>query len=260
MKKTLIALIAVCIMPCAAMAQSEYIQKAMEKKFGAAGLAKLNEWVDDQVLNVKMEDTYTFPYAMNMHIITYKKGVKKDEADIRYFFNPDKQYFASEASDQKKKQETLIIYDYQENALLMLQQKEKTGLAFNINAFMSSEAIANREREMQTAAEQTSVSCKKTGEKKHIQGYPCEAYICSDEEKNTRTEVWITDRIPVNIVASKVPGTITHLFGGAQNLEGLLMAGNFYRNDQLESSVEITSVNDKADLSVTTADYTFSNR
>ncbi len=257
MKKILITLISIGIIPCAAVAQSEYVQEAMEKKFGAAGLAKLNEWMNDHVMNVKMEDSYVFPYAMNMRITSYKKGVKKEEGEMPYFFNPEQQYFATEANDKKKKQEMFIIYDYKENAVLMLNTKEKSGMAFNLNAFMSGEAIANKEHAQN---EPSPVSCNKTGNKKDIQGYACEEYVCTDSDQNTRTEVWITDRIPVNIAASKAPGTIAHLFGSTSTLKGMLMAGDFYRNDQLESKVEITSVNDKADISIVTADYTFSNR
>jgi hypothetical protein len=257
MKRILTALTILCAIPYAAMSQSEYVRDAMEKKFGAAGLAKLNEWMNDDVLKVKMEDTYVFPYEVTMHLTTYKKGAKKDETDIRYFLNPDpdKQYFATEASDQKKKQEILIIYDTRTNAMLMLRQNEKTGLAVNINAFTSGDAaetIANQEN--------TSVSCNKTGRSKSIRNYPCEEYVCTDLEKNTRIEVWITDRVPVNIVAHKTPGSLFHLFGNVKNLEGLLIAGDFYRDDVLETSIEVTEINDKANLTINTAEYTFSNQ
>lgn len=259
MKKLITLATAACLLPGIASAQSEYIQRAMEKKFGAAGMSKLNDWVDNHLTNVKMEESYVFPYDMNMHITTYKNGNKKDEADMRYFFNPDKQYFASETVDRKKKQDMLIIYDYKENAMLMLKPKEKTGIAFNINAFMSGEAIANREQNAKKSTESASVSCKKSGRTKDIQNYSCSEYVCTDEENNTRTEVWITDRIAVNIAATKGPGSIAHLFGSAGELNGLMMAGDFYKNDQLESRIEITSINEKANLSIQTAEYTFSN-
>jgi hypothetical protein len=121
---------------------------------------------------------------------------------------------------------------------------------------MSKENIEQREKGERPAPKtKSSVNCKRTGKTKTIQGYLCEEYICTDEERNTRSEVWVTNKIPVNIAQSGARGPMAPYWGSTSSLGGMMMEGHFYKNDQLESSIEVTNIDPKANMKVNTTEY-----
>jgi len=260
--KQCLYLLSFILLPVAAMAQSGYVHDAMERKYGDPNAQKGNDWFNNHLLNAKYDPEYIFPLAMTMHMTSYEKnGEKKNESDIQYFINAAKNCFATNAGgDERKKKkkndEMLMVYDYKANTMLMLNVTDKTGMAININAFMSKENIEKREKGEHPASKtKSSMSCKRTGKTKTIQGYPCEAYICTDEERNTRSEVWITTKISINIAQSGARGPMAAYWGSTSSLGGMMMEGHFYKNDVLESSMEVTNINPHADVKVKTTDY-----
>lgn len=100
----------------------------------------------------------------------------------------------------------------------------------------------------------TDITCKKTGNKKTIQGYACEEYVCIDQDRNRRSEVWVTTQLPIDMTRAGARSPMgAYAMGG--DMPGAMMAGKFYKNDVLESSMEVTELNAKANYTITIADY-----
>lgn len=236
------------------------VEKSMEKKYGEPGKEKLDDWMSGHLMNVKVEPSYDFSFAYTMHSTTYRNGEKHREADIHYYMNPSRNLFATDGSDDKKrkKDDMLMVYDYKANAMLMLNTTDKTGMAMNLNAFMSKEKIEEREQNRSGGKMPEGFSCSKTGKTQTILGYKCEEYICKDEKRNSRSEIWITRELKGNTVGGA--GGLSPLWGSAQQAGGMLMAGKFYKEDQLESSMEVTNINTSANFNINTAEYKFAGR
>lgn len=229
------------------------VEKSMEEKHGEPGLEKLDAWMNEQLLNVNVEPTYSFPVVVTMHMTSYRDGEKKSETDLRYYFNTPQSLFATDGSQsgKKKNEGKFMIYDHKANAMIMLNTTDKTGMAMNLNAFKSREQIEQKK----SGDGAGSSNCSRTGKTQMIQGYKCEEYVCRDKEKNTRSEIWVTrDLKSGNMSGAK---GLSPMWGSAQQAGGMLMAGKFYRNDQLESAMEVTELNTKADYNVNTKEYEF---
>ncbi len=234
------------------------IEKDNEKKYGDPGKEKLNDWMQGHVLNAKIEAEYLFPISMTMEMTSYKNGKKKDPVRTNYYLNVSSANFATQMEDDKKKEQMLMVYDMKANTMLMLDQKKMTGMAININAFMSGDAIAAREKRLHDGTGspgRTDHDCKKTGKTKTIQGYTCEEYICIDKERNTRSEMWLSHKVPVNFAQGVTRGPMAGYFGGMRGETGMLMEANFYKNDELESTMLVTEINESANLKIKSGDY-----
>ena len=180
---------------------------------------------------------------------------------MTYYLNGATNQFAMRMADDNKKKAKdamLIIYDYKSNSMLMLNEAEKTGMAMNINAFMSGDAIKKREEGGEArGAVNTNTSCKKTGKTKIIRGYSCDEYVCTDSERNTRSEIWVTNKLSFDLAKSNSRGPLAGYFGSAKGLGGMMMEGNFYKNEELEMKMETTDLNNSANMLVQTKDYDF---
>lgn len=252
MKKILVLFGVVISMAQITHAQHKQVHDAMEEKYGQPGMQKAEAWMNN-MMNAKTEASYDFPIFMNMHITSYRKG-KSEETDMAYYINTAKSNFATTTTGDKKGRDMLMVYDMKNNSMLMLNTKDKTGMAININAFMSGEQIKQREQGAGGKAD-ADFSCKKTGKSKTIQGYACEQYVCKDEDRNTRSEIWVTDKVPVNIAQSGGKGPMGAYFGGMHGVGGMMMEGEFYKNETLEAKMEVTKIDPKANMSVKVSDY-----
>ncbi len=235
-----------------ASAQSDRIKEAMEKKYGADGLAKLSEMMNKELLQAEFEDKYEFDLSMKMRITGYKNGSKSDESYFDYFLNTDKPYFAVKTKDQNKQnREVLVVYDMDKDAMLVLQTAEKSGTAinFNLNKLMSSGLID------ENSTKEGKIDCKKSGKTKTISGYPCQEFICVDAESNTRTEVWFTDKIQIDITSRNEGNQWAKMFGTLPDFKGMMIEGYVYKNEQLEGKMEVLSINEKEKTTINTKEY-----
>ena len=252
MKKLL--LIPACLLAFNVLAQESQVHDAIDDKYGKDGRDKLNAWTEN-MMNAKTEPQYTFTTAMNMHIISYKHGEKKDESDIKYYINPASETFAMRPMGGKKKEENMIIvYDMKNHAMLMLDHDKMTGMAMNMNAFMSKEMQERRDHP-ETSGTKSNTDCKKTGQTKTIQGHLCEQFVCKDDERKTRSEIWIASDLPINIAQSGARSPYASYFKSAEGMGGMMMLANFYKEEELESTMEITMLDPKANIMVKTIDY-----
>ncbi len=256
--KTVLLVISMSFLMPASYAQPgrSQTQNAYERKYeneNADNKAKGEAWLSG-MMNGKTESQYSFPLFLNMHVTDYKNGEKKGENDMKYYINAAQNIFAMKVSDEKKRKrgDMFMIYDYKNNSMVMLNEEEKTGMAININSFMSADAQARRGQPTGTKGNS---DCKKTGRTKMIHGYSCEEYVCTDEDRNRRSEIWITTKIHIDIAESGGKGPWASYFGSSKGLGGMMMEGDFYKNGQLEAKIEVTDVNEHADLKVSMSDY-----
>lgn len=257
MKKTIIVAVSLFfVQQACAQPGSGYARRAIEDKYekdNSGNKQKGMDWLNN-AMNGKTEEVYKFPLNVKMHMTTYKNGEVKDENDMDYYLNTGAKYFGARITDNNKRKNKSImftIYDYDNNSSIMIDENEKTYMAVNINAFMSAEAQANRGKT--TTDGKYKNDCKKSGKTKTIQGYSCEEYVCIDEDRNRRSEIWVTTKIPVDISQSFMRSPYAYV--STNKMAGMMMEGSFYKNDQIESKMEVTSVNTSANYNVTMSDY-----
>ena len=247
----------------AAMAQRGYVERAIEKnyekKHGEPGAKKGNDWINNHLLNVDVEDEYQFATSVKMHITNYRNGSVKNESDIQYYFNSGGTIAGFKNMDQNKKRqdEQFIIYDYVKNAMIMLNEKDKTGMAMNINAFRSKESIEKRNEELKSGkTRESNTSCKATGKTKTILGYNCAEYICYDLDTDTKSEVWIASKISFHTKDMDARNPLAAYYRNSAH-GGMILQGKFYKEEELTSSIDVTELNTNANYVKKTTDYNF---
>lgn len=256
MKKLLITstVILLAVANTCAQPGSGYARRAIENKYeneNAANKQKGMDWMAN-AMNGKTESEYSFPLSLTMHMTSYKNGEKDKESDMKYYLNVSEKYFGMKMENEKKKKdEMFIIYDYDNNSSIMLNENDKTGMAVNINAFMSAEAQANRGKN--TGDGKYKNDCNKSGKTKTIEGYSCEEWVCIDEDRNRRSEIWIAGKLPIDISQSFMRSP--YAYAGANKMAGMMMEGSFFKNDQIESKMEVTELNQSANYNVKMSDY-----
>lgn len=244
-------------------AQRGEIKDAIHQKYeneqSAEGTGALNQWLYGNLMNVKVAPEYRFPLSLKMHLTDYKNGQVKSESDLAYFINTEKQLFATDMSDNKKSKSAMFsIYDYAQNAIIMMDKNEKTIMAFTLNAFMS-KAAQDKMKSGETIAEKSKgIDCKNTGKTKQIKGYNCEEYICTNETKNTRTEMWIASSLFSKELLStlKLP-----MFSGLTNTpSGMILEATTFKNNLPESKLEVTEINTKANFTQSTSGFSINGK
>ncbi len=235
------------------------IHQKYENEHGPEGTGALNQWLYGNLMNVKVAPEYLFPLSLNMHLTDYKNGQVKSESDLTYFINAEKELFATDMSDNKKSKSAMLsIYDYAQNAIVMIDKNEKTIMAFTLNAFMS-KATQDKMKSGEALAEKSKgVDCKKTGKTKQIKGYNCEEYICTNEEKNTRTEMWIANSLFAKELLSslKLPmfSSLTY------TPSGMILEATTFKNNLPENKLEVMDINTKANFTQSTSGYSINGK
>lgn len=237
-----------------AWAQRGYVHDAMDQKYGEPGREALNNWMYGNLMNVKVAPSYSFPQTMHLHITTYSNGKMQKENDMDMFFNAEtKIYGIHSVNERRADEKMLVLFDKNQNAMIMLNEKEKTGMAMTLNAFMSKETQERMKNQQNQPQTNTSNNCKKTGRTKMIRGVNCEEYVCIDEERKTRMEAWINTSVKMDMGAAMQRSPM-RLFQGP-SVMGAMMEMNSYKNDVLETTMEVTDYNNASSFSVSTSGY-----
>lgn len=256
MKNLIVAII--LLFPQLSFAQKGQAEKAIQEKYmkehGNDGMAKMQEFMAN-MSNAETRPVYKFPISMTMRVTEYKNGTKKDATDMKYHVNGAEETFAFMGKENKSAgKEMMVVYDSKNNTMVMLDEQKKTYVAMNINAFMSAEMQANRGN----AKASDNIKCSKSGKTKVIQGYSCEEYICVDKEKDSRSELWVTNKIPVDIAKSFKSSPVAAYFNkvdGMDGLSGMMMEGKFYEKGELKAGMEMLNINEKSNHAVTLSNY-----
>ncbi|MFN8309798.1 MAG: hypothetical protein U0T73_07535 [Chitinophagales bacterium] len=252
--KKIVFLLATTTVSLFCSAQRGEVHQAMDEKYGEPGREALNNWMYGNLMNVKVEPSYAFPQTMHMHITTFENGKKKKETDMDVYVNGEKKWLGMRAeNDRRPEEKTFTIFDNTQNAMIMLNEKEKTGMAMTLNAFMSKETQERMKNQQNQPQTNTSNNCKKTGRTKMIRGVNCEEYVCIDEERKTRMEAWINTSVKMDMGAAMQRSPM-RLFQGP-SVMGAMMEMNSYKNDVLETTMEVTDYNNASSFSVSTSGY-----
>lgn len=232
-------------------AQKGQAEKAMQEKYGAEGMAKMQEFMAS-MNNAETKPVYKFPVSMTMRVTEYKNGTKKDATDIKYYVNGAEETFAFAGRENKSAgKEMMMVYDSKTGTMVMLDEQKKTYMAMNINAFKGME-----EQMGGTSGKAgNNIKCSKSGKTKAIQGYPSEEYICINKEKDSRSEVWVTNKIPVNIAKSVKGSPMAAYFDGLDGMGGMMMEGKFYEKGELKAGMEMLNINEKSNHSIMLNNY-----
>lgn len=234
-------------------AQKGQAEKAAQEKYAAESMAKLQEMMAG-MNNAETRPAYIFPISMTMRVTEYKGGTKKDATDIKYHVNGAEETFAFAGMGNKNADKNMmVVYDNKKSTMVMVDLQKKTYFAMNISAFKGMEKQMSG-----NSSKPDNIKCSKSGKTKSIQGYSCEEFVCVDNEKDSRGEVWVTDKIPVDIAQSFKGSPIAAFFDGIDGvagMKGMMMEGKFYEKGELQSSVEIVEINTKSNQSITLSNY-----
>lgn len=234
-------------------AQKGQTEKAMQEKQRAEGMAKLQEMMAG-MNNAETRPVYKFPISMTMRVTEYKNGVKKEATDMKYHVNGAEETFAFVGRENKSGgKEMMVVYDSKNSTMVMLDEQKKTYMAMNINAFKGMEKQMGG-----TSNVGNNIKCSKTGKTKVIQGYLCQEYVCVDKEKDSRSEFWVTNKIPVDIAQSFKNSPIAAYFNKIDEMDGLsgmMMEGKFYEKGELKAVMEMLNINEKSNQTVTLSNY-----
>lgn len=234
-------------------AQKGQAEKASQEKQSAEAMAKLQEMMAG-MNNAETRPMYIFPIAMTMRITEYQGGTKKDATDIKYHVNGAEETFAFAGMGNKNAgKDMMVVYDSKKSTMVMVDLQKKTYVAMNINAFKGMEKQMGG-----NSGKPENIKCSKSGKTKSIQGYSCEEFVCVDKERDSRAEVWVTDKIPVDIAQSFKGSPMAAFFNsvdGAGGLKGMMMEGKFYEKGELKSGIEMVDIHTKSNQSITLSNY-----
>lgn len=234
-------------------AQKGQVDKASREKQSAEAMAKLQEMMAG-MSNAETRPVYIFPIAMTMRVTEYKGGTKKDATDIKYHVNGAEETFAFAGMGNKNAdKDMMVVYDSKKSTMVMVDLQKKTYFAMNISAFKGMEKQMGG-----NSSKPDNIKCSKSGKTKSIQGYSCEEFVCVDKEKDSRSEFWVTNKIPVDIAQSFKSSPIAAYFNkidGMDGLSGMMMEGKFYEKGELKAVMEMLNINEKSNQAITLSNY-----
>lgn len=143
--------------------------------------------------NVALEESYSFQSSMTMLIESYKKSGKLDETVTMTMYNhPEGTYLGTKLIDldQKGSEETFIINDFKNHAMVMLftTDGEKSSMAYSL--------IMAEPTELEIVTDQETpdemVNFENIGTKE-ILGYTCTGYRVDYEE--AISEMWFSQEV-----------------------------------------------------------------
>jgi hypothetical protein len=142
--------------------------------------------------DVEVAESYSFSGFLTMEISgTDEKGKEFSPTNIKSYLSESQQITGMEFEDkdQKKKSMTIMIFDLDRNASIILLESEgeKSSIAYGYDYASLNDAELNQNWE---EGETQSFAFKKTGSTKTIKGYNCEEYLMETEDGTAI--YWIT--------------------------------------------------------------------
>lgn len=259
--KYLLPIVGLMLMSLGANAQRGQVENALQKKYteqyANPGVNKFNDYMNN-TFGGKTEDSYKFPLYLKMHLVEYKNGKKKDETYIQYYIDGSSMNFAlSGLGDNKGRnsnEDMTIVYDSKNTTMIMLNEGQKTAMAINYGAFMNMGMQSKTAKKYQD--DMKDISCKKTGKSKTIQGYNCVQYQCVDNDEDGKyADVWITDGIVIDLDKASGFGLWNMALMNNAKIGGMMLEGQFYENNQITSSIEITELDKNANYNILMSNY-----
>lgn len=254
--KRLIVLLTILTATLSAYAQHDEAQKAMMEKYmkehGEEGMAKLQEMLG-AMTDADAKDVYTFPIAIDMTITSYKDDKAGEKHRIKYYVNNSDGTFAFQSKDGGKPM--MMVYDTKANTMVIFNEEEQTYMAMNIEAFTSSGMMDRLNEYGGGDHSYDNITCKKSAKSKTVKGYSCEQLVCENEERNSKAEMWLTDKLPVNISKAAKNTPWATYFHSLEGMTGMMLEGKFYEDNKLQASLEVTEISEKANYNISSGKY-----
>lgn len=217
--------------------------------------------------NVKYEMNYDFTSSMSMEMqATDSLGKKSDKVLYTTYFDKNSKSFAMEFEgvdkQSGKKQNSLMIFDYKNWAMLILGDKgnnEKSGIAMQMAKDSSIEAQQNKPvSETQTHQDLSSANMyyKATGRTKTIAGYSCKEYVYENTEG--KGEIWATNDVVFDYSTAygHMGGMQTLASGGMGYGLGMMMEMHFKDlHSKAQSDLVVTDIKPSNPKSLNLAGY-----
>lgn len=181
-------------------------QKQLEKAFGDlyAGsnpggtpydFSKILESIN---LDVETEDSYSFTGVADMEVTsTDHRGKAENPMLIKSYLSGDEQFSAMEFVDgdkQKSKEKTIMIFDFKNNATILLAEKdgERSRMAFGSDWHSTLDNLAEtgQDDEKNDPYDLENMTFEKTGKTKTILGYLCDEFTAKNDEMEA--SYWIS--------------------------------------------------------------------
>jgi hypothetical protein len=172
-------------------------QKQFEKAFGdlysgpkGSKTYDFNKILESINMDVDTEESYSFIGMAEMEVnSTDSKGNSEDPVHITSYLSKNDQYtgmeFSAESS-KKSKEKTVMIFDFKNNATIMLVENEegKSSMAFGLDWQKMIEGVDDMslEEDADEPVDFEDFKFEKTGNTKTILGFSCEEYMAKNEE------------------------------------------------------------------------------
>lgn len=137
--------------------------------------------------NVDTEDSYSFYRESEMEIINYEDG-EEEKVIMKMYLSEKGNYSGTtyEGETMKEGEKTIMIYDYENNAMVMLMESEEGKFSFAYDWSQGSYSPVN----MDSAGTGNPYADLESIGTKEILGYECEGY--RSETDDSVTEIWVT--------------------------------------------------------------------
>jgi len=216
---------------------------------------------------VDIEDNYSFTSSITMHIESIdQNGTTSSNGDIKIYTNTDDQAFAyefisNETESNNEQQKGLIIMDMKNQASIILNNDEKSGIIYGVDGLMDgsmyNESDEEEEGDIPENMDNLDPRLTKTGNSKSILGYQCDEYKYKDEESEglvyiTQDIDWKSEDFMTTIFKSSMYSN------GVFN--GFMMASEHVNlNDGEKSTYEVTDINKNDRSEFQMSDYQLTN-
>ena len=256
MKVSLLSLFAVTLLPEPMAAQPGYVRQAARQETPRVHYVQEVQHPHGG----RIEAEYRFPLTLSMTTTGYQNGQKRENSVMTFYINSARGWVATPASGESKSTKGgapcagLTVYDLKSNLMLVLNTREKRGLAMHLAAFAAKQAEERRLRNLPPAGDNGCL-CARTGRKKSIEGFHVEEYSCKNPGRATRYDMWVTRDLKTDLAP---PGSRLELNGflhSAGRLGGVPLEGYYYENGDLKSSLLMTDVNRTTQFFVNTTEY-----
>ena len=189
---------------------------------------------------VKFENSYTFPFTVQMQITDYS-GKKIKQVSMRQSYAENAMY----NSQIEGSMSMPLIYDTQHETIIMLNQshQEKSASAMSYNKLFN---FANQGESNESIVSDLPIDFKKTGKTKKMNGYTCYEYHVSQDD--IKMQVWFAPEVEFNY--EKYMSGFSNLFAKKgtnptallNNGYGFAMELMAFKNKQAISKMKVTEI------------------
>jgi hypothetical protein len=239
---------------------SENMEQSSENSSGGNGILGnvLSKYSGGE--NLKYNDEYVFTADMKYSTETFdEKGKSTGQMYSRMLFAKDNKNMAmiSESTDPNEKNTSQIIFDGENQVMVMLNDKDKSGMVMGSGTSVTEEEQNEQSNSAETEEVQdySNINFTKTGKTKTILGYKCDEYLSKDE--NTESHFWITNQLLFKSgSALNKMNQMNNAYSLGQFPGGFVMEMNSKNlQDKTSSTFKVVEINENKTNKISTKGY-----